>query len=1226
MIDRERVCAHTILQRPIRSLGIALFLVASLLVALPALADQGQEELSWLPSARLQQSQDALQSLTGDYPMVQAYKSDHLVTRLYGAPFGYGNSPEQTAEQFLSEHATVFGVSASDLVPGNASDGKLVSQPVMYDRATGNYKFTLLYYSQYHDGMPVFQSELRLLVRNEPNYPLVLAASTLRDMGTFEPDRALAGVQSDRAKDIARTDVPSLDKFSEQKAVIWAGANSDLEEPHTAVTFVGSSDFPERYRYVIDPVSGDILYKESLIIFENIVGDVDGLATQGYRSEQCEDEIAEPMPYARVSAGVNLVYADSLGNFTIPNSGTGEVIVQSWIRGQWFKVNNFTGSDAVLADTITPPGPVNFLQNAANAAAVRAQVNAYVEANALRSRVTEYNPSFPGTAQAEFPIYVNRTDGYCPGNAWYDPADVSMNFCSAGSGYPNTAWGSVLHHEYGHRLVDAAGSGQGQYGEGMGDCMSVIMSDNSELGVGFYGNCTQSLRSANNTMQYPCTGAIHTCGQLLSGCVWDTRNALAANYPDTYLEILSGLVVNSILLHTGTEITPQITIDFLTLDDNDGALGNGTPHHAEICEGFGLHNMACPALAPIWFEYPDGKPAMVLPNDETPVRVVVHDNAATAVPGSGVLHYSVDGGAWQIGTMTEISANVYDAILPPTGCLSRIDWYVTAETSESEVISDPETAPTSTFSAMVATSSVTAFEDNFETNKGWTVSGNATDGQWTRGVPAGDGSRGDPTTDFDGSGQCYLTDNVSGNSDVDGGTTSLTSPTINLSAGDARVSYARWYSNTAGDAPNADTMKVYISNNGGTSWVLVERVGPVEQASGGWYTHSFWVGSFVTPTASVRLRFDASDLGTGSVVEAGVDAVLVTTFECSSTDLTIITSSLPDWTQGVPFSRQIETINAVGTVTFTDLNGDLIGTGLSVSSSGLISGTPTASGDISFTVEATDEAPITTRKALAVHINVAVSITQPTLPEWTQGRAYPSTQLQATGGTGAIAWADLNGDLSSTGLTLSATGLLSGTPAIAGPINFTARATDNLGGAGDRALSIAINSAVAVTSLTLPDGDESEPYAYQLTSSGGTGTKLWSAVNGLTGSGLTLSSTGLLSGAVSADTTFVFTAKVTDAVGASDSRPLTVNIVGGCCVDPTVGNIDGSADELVTMSDLTVLIDHLFITLSPLACLQEADLDQSGGRYPQETDITMSDLTVMIDHLFITLATLPSCP
>jgi PKD repeat protein len=75
-----------------------------------------------------------------------------------------------------------------------------------------------------------------------------------------------------------------------------------------------------------------------------------------------------------------------------------------------------------------------------------------------------------------------------------------------------------------------------------------------------------------------------------------------------------------------------------------------------------------------------------------------------------------------------------------------------------------------------------------------------------------------------------------------------------------------------------------------------------------------------------------------------------------------------------------------------------------------------------------------------------------------------------------------------------------------------------------------------------------------------------------------------------------------------------------CCTGPSVGNLDGSADNLITMSDLTVMIDHLFITLTPVACLEAANVDMS-------TDdlVTMSDLTVLIDHLFITLAPLPQC-
>jgi hypothetical protein len=73
-----------------------------------------------------------------------------------------------------------------------------------------------------------------------------------------------------------------------------------------------------------------------------------------------------------------------------------------------------------------------------------------------------------------------------------------------------------------------------------------------------------------------------------------------------------------------------------------------------------------------------------------------------------------------------------------------------------------------------------------------------------------------------------------------------------------------------------------------------------------------------------------------------------------------------------------------------------------------------------------------------------------------------------------------------------------------------------------------------------------------------------------------------------------------------------------CCIGE-LGNIDQSPDNLVTMSDLTVLIDNLFISLTPLTCEAEANLDL----LPL---ITMSDLTILIDHLFITLADLPLCP
>ena len=76
-----------------------------------------------------------------------------------------------------------------------------------------------------------------------------------------------------------------------------------------------------------------------------------------------------------------------------------------------------------------------------------------------------------------------------------------------------------------------------------------------------------------------------------------------------------------------------------------------------------------------------------------------------------------------------------------------------------------------------------------------------------------------------------------------------------------------------------------------------------------------------------------------------------------------------------------------------------------------------------------------------------------------------------------------------------------------------------------------------------------------------------------------------------------------------------------CCTCPTLGNVDGSVDCLVTMGDLTVLIDHLFISLTPLLCNQDGNVDLS-----EDCLVTMGDLTVLIDHLFISLIELPLCP
>jgi len=278
------------------------------------------------------------------------------------------------------------------------------------------------------------------------------------------------------------------------------------------------------------------------------------------------------------------------------------------------------------------------------------------------------------------------------------------------------------------------------------------------------------------------------------------------------------------------------------------------------------------------FDYPGDVPRALYPEESTLVDVSVTGVFnGVPVPGSARMHYSVNDGAFVEQTMTVLSENNYQAEIPALGCEDDISFYFSAVEDSGMSYYNPDTVLS--FSPMVASDEFLIFIDSFEMNWGWTVSGDASAGAWTRTVPDGGGDDGSPVSDFDGSGYCYLT-GTGDSVDVDGGATNLISPQMNLTGLETIISYARWFDcNSSGIAD--DYMNVYISGDSGYNWTLVESLHPYDyQSQGGWYQRFFRTGDFITPSEEIFLRFEVSDLNENSGVEAAVDAFKVTNYGC----------------------------------------------------------------------------------------------------------------------------------------------------------------------------------------------------------------------------------------------------------------------------------------------------------------------------------------------------------
>jgi len=270
-------------------------------------------------------------------------------------------------------------------------------------------------------------------------------------------------------------------------------------------------------------------------------------------------------------------------------------------------------------------------------------------------------------------------------------------------------------------------------------------------------------------------------------------------------------------------------------------------------------------------------------NTPTPVTLSAAPGLSEVDPSTVMLHTRTGTtGSFDAITMVISGPSEFAGHLPGVPCDQTVEYYFTADSLSGVSMSYPVGGESSALSALSQEITI-AFDDDMETSTGWAVgqpSDTATTGIWERTNPQATAAQPEDDHTHGAGTLCWITDGDAGASlganDIDNGATTLTSPAMDATGtgGGAELVYWRWYSNNAGAGPDADSMLVQISDNNGGSWSTLETV--TENAG-------VWVEKrFPAPDSSqVRVRFIASDLGAGSIVEAGVDDLRIEAVGCT---------------------------------------------------------------------------------------------------------------------------------------------------------------------------------------------------------------------------------------------------------------------------------------------------------------------------------------------------------
>src|SRR5262249_44247595 len=233
-------------------------------------------------------------------------------------------------------------------------------------------------------------------------------------------------------------------------------------------------------------------------------------------------------------------------------------------------------------------------------------------------------------------------------NAFY--AGNTVNFYAAGGGCNNTAFSTVMVHEWGHGIDDRYGgifnADNDGLSEGWGDIFSMFhpLVDNPVTGLGFFTTGGSVRTGLNNTLYSVVTTDPHLAGEVWMGFAWRLRDNLRAAFGTPQAIAISNRIVIGSIVANATNRASAVVQVFVADDDN-GNLNDGVPHYAQLSAAATTKGLPFPQIQVATISS--------APLGNTTVRYTPRLVNATAAAGSSRtitdvrMFYTVNGGPTQ---------------------------------------------------------------------------------------------------------------------------------------------------------------------------------------------------------------------------------------------------------------------------------------------------------------------------------------------------------------------------------------------------------------------------------------------------------------------------------------------------------------------------------------------------------------------------------------------------